>query len=254
MKSILIRALTKTDLPAVSDLIHASFGAALRPFMTYTQHGIGAFLSVHVQYPGSDPGRYLLVAVDEAKQQDVVGFAEFRIIGGNVGFLSYVCITESARGRGIARAFLESFVEDRPELDQLQLDVFQDNAPAVSLYRKLGFTPTSTVAWVSRSMPAPVGAARIRTLPTALANLSTYGFCEMEVMNETSVTRIGLVGQTVLRCFSAQAFDDDALLSSLRRHFPLVETALVILPTEHIAGISSVHQVVKLSDRMKLSL
>jgi ribosomal protein S18 acetylase RimI-like enzyme len=254
MMSILVRTLRETDLPAVSGLIHDSFGAELRPFMTYTQHGIGAFLSVPVKYPGSDPGRHLLVAVDEAMPQDVMGFAEFRITDGNVGFLSYICVTESARGRGIARVLLGSFRDQHPELVELQLDVFRDNAPAVSLYRKLGFKPTSGVAWVTRSMPPPAGAARIRSLPTAMANLGAYGFCEMEVMNETSETRIGLIGEKVLRCFSAQAFDDDALLSRLSGHFPRAETALAILPAASVPEVSSIHQVIKLSDRMKLSL
>lgn len=254
MMSILVRTLTQADVPAVSGLIHDSFGAELRPFMTYTQHGIGAFLSVPLKYPGSDPERHLLVAVDGSKPQDVTGFAEFRVTDGNVGFLSYICVAESARGRGVARALLGSFRDEHPELNELRLDVFRDNAPAVSLYRKLGFKPTSTVAWVTRSMPPPAGAARIRSLPTAMANFNAYGFCEMEVVGEASETRIGLIGEKVLRCFSAQAFDDDVLLSRLSGHFPRTETALVILPAASVPEISSIHQVINLSDRMKLSL
>lgn len=254
MIGILVRTLTEADVPTVSRLIRDSFGTALRPFMTYTQHGIGAFLSVAVRYPGSDPGRYLLVAVDEANPRGIMGFAEFRIQEGDVGFLSYICVTESARGRGIARAIISSFTDDHSELNELQLDVFRDNAPAVSLYQKLGFKPTGAVAWVTRSIPPSAGAARIRSLPTAMANLSAYGFCEMEVMTEASEERVGLIGEKVLRCFSAQAFDNDALLATLAAHFTDIEAALAILPAASLPGISSIHQVIKLSDRMKLSL
>lgn len=252
--SILVRPMSHVDVLVVSELIHESFGAALRPFMTYMQHGIGAFLSVPVNYPESDPGRSLLVAVDEVNPGGVLGFAEFRILNENIGFLSYICVNESARGRGVARTLISSFVDQRPELDELQLDVFQDNAPARSLYRKLGFKPLSTAAWVTRPMPPAIGTARIPGLPAALANFSAYGFCEFEVMNETDTTRIGLIGQDVLRCFSLQSFDDDALLSRLASYFPTVDTALAIVPTDSVPQISSTHEVIQLSDRMKLSL
>lgn len=252
--SVIVRDMIHADAPSVSSLILHSFDSALRPFMTYTQHGLGAFLSVHAKYPGADPARRLLVASDEADPRGVLGYAEFRIVKENVGFLSYICVADSARGRGIAGALVRSFVDERPQLSELELDVFQDNYPALSFYRKLGFHPVSSVAWITRSMPHPAGTARIQSLPAALASLRTYGFCELEVLSETATIKVGLIGQKVVRCFSATTFDNDELLCGLRGHFPGAETVLAILPVDAAGEVLSSYEIIQRSDRMKLSL
>lgn len=252
--SVIVRDMIEADAPLVSHLILRSFDAALRPYMAYTQHGIGAFLSVHTKYPEADPGRHLLVATDQSNPHGVVGYAEFRIGKDNVGFLSYICVAESARGRGVASALVRSFVHKRPQLLELQLDVFQDNAPAVSFYQKLGFRTISSVTWVTRPMPDSFGAARILSLPAAVASLRTYGFCELEVVNGVAPTKVGLIGQKVVRCFSIEAFDDDELLCGLRGHFPGADTVLAILPTTAVGKVLSNHEIIQKSDRMKLSL
>lgn len=252
--SVIVRDMIEADAPLVSSLILLSFDTALRPFMTYTQHGVGAFLSVHTKYPEADPGRRLLVATDQSNPHGVLGYAEFRIGEDNVGFLSYICVAESARGRGVASALVRSFIHERPQLLELQLDVFQDNAPALSFYQKLGFRRISSVTWVTRPMPCSVGTARIQSLPTAVASLRTYGFCELEVINGTAPTKVGLIGQKVVRCFSVEAFDNDELLCGLRGHFPGADTVLAILPAIAVTKVLSNYEIIQRSDRMKLSL
>lgn len=252
--SISVRPLKLSDVAAVSHLISDSFSVELRPFMAYTQHGVGAFLSVPLEYPGSDPDRHLLVALDSARPEEIAGFAEFRTAAGGVGFLSYICVAKSVQGRGVARALFRAFQNENPGLQELQLDVFRDNVRAVSLYRKLGFDTQSSVAWVTRSMPPGTGTAKIRALALAIANHSVYGFCELAVVSEAMETKIGLIGERVLRCFSAESFDDDVLLSGLKIHFPRVDTALAILSTDTLPVISKNHKVINYSDRMTLSL
>lgn len=252
--TVIVRDMVHSDARLVSSLILHSFDAALRPFMTYTQHGLEAFLSVHTKFPGADPERRLLVATDRSSPDGVLGYAEFRIVRDNVGFLSYICVAEPARGRGIARALIRSFLDEHSELSELELDVFQDNAPALSFYQKLGFRPVSSVAWVTRSMPHPAGTAPIQSLPAALASLRTYGFCELKVINETATIKVGLIGQKVVRCFSAEVFDNDDLLRRVRGHFPGTETALAILPVAGLADLLSHYEIIQRSDRMTLSL
>lgn len=252
--SVIVRDMIEGDAPLVSRLILRSFDTALRPYMTYTQHGVGTFLSVHTKYPEADPERRLLVATDQSSPHGLVGYAEFRSGKDNVGFLSYICVAESARGRGVASALVRSFFHERPQLRELQLDVFQDNAPALSFYQKLGFRPISSVTWVTRPMPRSVGAVRIQSLPVAIASLRAYGFCELEVINGTASTKVGLIGQKVVRCFSVEAFDDDELLCGLRGHFPGADTVLAILPAAAMGNVLSNHEIIQRADRMKLSL
>jgi GNAT superfamily N-acetyltransferase len=244
----------EADVPLVSRLILLSFDTALRPYMTYTQHGVGAFLSVHTKYPEADPERRLLVATDQFNPYGVVGYAEFRVGKDDVGFLSYICVAESARGRGVASALVRSFIHERPQLLELQLDVFQDNAPALSFYQKLGFRPINRVKWVTRPMPRAVGTARIVSLHAAVASLTAYGFCELEVINGTASTKVGLIGQKVVRCFSVETFDNDELLGGLRGLFPDADTVLAILPATGVGNVLSDHEIIQRSDRMKLSL
>ena len=57
--------------------------------------------------------------------------------------LSNIIVDAEHRGKGAATALLRSLADWslRNGADQLYLQVLQDNAPALSLYRKLGFTP-----------------------------------------------------------------------------------------------------------------
>jgi len=51
-----------------------------------------------------------------------------------------VCVTRKARGQGVGTALMKHAIEScqRPGRD-LTLTVYEDNAPAISLYKKLGF-------------------------------------------------------------------------------------------------------------------
>lgn len=77
---------------------------------------------------------HFLVALDA---QMVVGYLGVQIICGE-GYVTNVAVTDAYRKQGIANALFEKCFRDN-QMDFLTLEVRAGNAPAIALYRKLGF-------------------------------------------------------------------------------------------------------------------
>lgn len=243
-----VRFLRREDIPTVVKLLHESFDHRLRPFMTYTQQGIGDFLSVPLEYPGLASCRMRLVV---EHHEEIVGFADYRMLGQGSGHLSYICVKASARGRGVATTLISEFLRLYPQVKLLSLDVFRDNDPARALYRKLGFKPVRVSAWVTRSTPVPLGSVAIESIEASMAAYRRHGFCELDVHFEEQHIKVGLIGPH-LRCFSVDAFENNALLAGLRQVFRFTEQAMIVLPEAELADIRNPYSLMTLSDRMSL--
>lgn len=246
-----IRRVKLDDVPRIVQMVRDSFSQHLRPYMIYEQHGIADFLSVPMLFPNSESDRVLLTVTSFEK---LLGFADFRLLGEDRAFLSYICVAGEARGRGLATRLISSFLEDHPHITELGLDVFPDNSAAQALYGKLGFETQSTSAWVTRKLPDPQGTAFIASLPVSVSAFQAYGFCELDVRLGAERIMIGRIGQHVLRCPSIASFENEDLLSSLRNVFHDVDQAFVIVPMEKLIQIKTSHDVVTLSDRMLLQV
>lgn len=93
------------------------------------------------------------VFVAEVNEQ-VVGTVDVRVrlIAGNalvlerrVGYLLQLVVDEAARGRGIGRALMEAAADwaRRGGCNSVELGVYEFNAPALALYRSLGYETLS---------------------------------------------------------------------------------------------------------------
>ncbi|WP_158862987.1 GNAT family N-acetyltransferase [Leifsonia sp. AG29] len=245
----MIRRLTRSDVPAVVDMIGRSFAKPLWPYMTYTQAGAAKHLDVAVRYPSAVEPRYLIVAEDDRSGQPI-GFADFKLVDDRVGFLSYICVDQAARGRGLATAMFRDFLRANPEVDSVSLDTFRDNAVARALYERWGFTAVSSSVWVTRRLPVAGNAPLVPGLAVSLAALATYGFCELRVRRDATESRVGVMGESVLRCFDAETFEDDELLAGVRGLMPELELAFAVLPESQAGSLAAAHDVVLVSDRM----
>lgn len=230
--TVQLRAVEVADLPGVHSLIRESFEEALHPYMISTQAGTETYLRVFVEHAALYPDRRFLLA--ESPTGTLLGYAEFRLLEGHIGFLSYICVSSAARGRGVATRLIEQYLAATPEADSMQLDVFTHNHPARCLYRKLGFVEQQETIWWHRVCPPPQSAAgsglRFDDLPSALAAWHRYGFCEWRGTFRGAPFRLGRMGAGVLRCFRADDMADDALLAGLRGVFPALTEVLAILP------------------------
>lgn len=231
-----IRAVRSSDLPNVASLLQTSFDTALRPYMTYAQHGIESYLAVHVDKPELFGDRTCLVCTDGGDL--VVGYAEFVEPEDGTYFLSYICVASDMRRRGVASALIEHFVRSRRSVGRLELEVLRHNTSAINTYLRLGFAQVDGErTWLKRPLPMPATCSSTRLEMSALAVYepmhASYGFSELPVRWSGRDVRLGRIGAGVLRCFDADAFLDEALLSAVRRVFPNLTEAFLILDGAH---------------------
>lgn len=83
--------------------------------------------------------RVVLVKVDG----NLIGTAAFYESGDNTHFLSFVGVDTAFQGHGIGRAIVEYTLDH--EQTAWELNVNNDNAVAVGLYKSLGFTCKDTL-------------------------------------------------------------------------------------------------------------
>lgn len=85
-------------------------------------------------------GMTALVARRESGNGDPVGFVLVRSSGEEAEIIT-VATARSARGRGVGRALMEEAIRrlQHDRVERLVLEVSENNAPALSLYRSLGF-------------------------------------------------------------------------------------------------------------------
>lgn len=246
-----IRPLRLEEIPKIVEMVQASFDSRLGSYMIFGQSGIKSYLSVPFRYPRILHSDISLVTIID---NDVVAFAEFRLTAGNTAFLSYICVAPHVQGRGIAGQLIRRFLAMTPYITELKLDVFRSNTRARDLYTKLGFQRSTTAAWVSRSLPPPMGAVAILSMPAAMAAYDSHGFCEFDVVVDHNVTRVGLLGLHTVRCTSAGSFEDSVLLGGLRLAFSKLTAAFAVLPESQVSSLKTAHEVLTLSDRMTLAV
>lgn len=232
--SVRVRPATVADASWMAELSRDSFAPSLLDYLVSAQAGTSRFWEIVLAFPASFPGRSFLVA---ESGDGCLGFADLALVEPGVGHLSYICVAEAARGRGVAVELLREYVERHRDVHALQLDVFDSNAPARALYDRLGFSVESTTSWwVADLGPAPgdpggdTAAVRLDDLHTALARWDTYGFCEIAGTAGDRQFRFGLLGREVLRCFDAADLAAPAVVDAVRRIFPDITRAFVITP------------------------
>lgn len=248
---MIYRYMQSADLPEVATLLRNSFSPRMRPYMAYTQHGIGSFLAARLAHPQSFPQQFFGVATDESER--VLGYAEFTMNSQTEAHLSYICVSEDARRLGVAKGLIAHFCESRTGMEYIALDVFADNSPAVNLYRTLGFTSTGEgTTWLSRRLPPASAELKVSHLTTACAAHGVYGFCEFHVDWNDREMKLGRIGLEILRCFSLEEFGDHNLLAAVRATFPDVTQALVIVASCDLDAEDTICPVIVESTRMKV--
>ncbi|MCP2014528.1 ribosomal protein S18 acetylase RimI-like enzyme [Deinococcus sp. HSC-46F16] len=229
MVDLTIAPLEPADAPAAQRLVLESFAPRLHPYMTATQHGSEAFLAAYLQAAALHPDRSYLGA--KSQDAELLGYAEFRQLNPHTGFLSYICVSPEARGQRLAQRLIEDYLAETPHIREMQLDVFADNLPALTLYGRMGFEEVSRTTWWRRILPSPpADEVQMLNWPQALAAFELYGFCELQLRFAGRELRLGRMGESVLRCPNSAEFADDGLLAAMRAGFPTLQEALLIGP------------------------
>jgi len=140
-EGLLIRAIRPEDAEALAELVNLPgfrFGTLRRPF--HTPEEMRAWTE-----PARHGGLHLVAFVEGA----LVGEAGLQRLSGRRDHAGEIGmgVHDAWTGRGIGRALLAALIDvsDRwMGLRRLELTVFVDNAPAMALYRSLGFEVEGT--------------------------------------------------------------------------------------------------------------
>lgn len=223
--------------------------------MIYGQQGIESFIVDALPRPGLLQTRAYTVAT-EVNTDRILGFADFDIRNEFSPHLAYICVAAEAQGRGIATSLIQHFLKAHPLVRSLTLDVFEQNAAARSLYRKLGFLDGYRTAWHERSLPAQSldGEIGISNFPNLIASHQRFGFSMATVENSRDTFRIGRLGDGIFRISDPDIFADDRFLSRLRRIFPETHSALLISRSESFDTIPAPTRQILVSVNMQLTL
>lgn len=247
MKPI-IRAAALDDVRAVARLFRHSFDPELHPYLTQAQHGASRFMALPFRYPQLYAGHEMLVAMHG---DDLVGVADFRRSSPGDGFLSYLFIAEEARGHGLATALIRFFL-DKTSVKTLALDVFTSNGPANALYDKFGFSTGPQNSWLARDLPRATSPEGIQDFASQDASHKTYGFSQFTTDgSHFTAANFGHIGDSVLKCFSADTFEDDDVLGRLHASLPECSEAFAVVSGERNTAVP--HRFLVRSERRTLA-
>ena len=135
----IIRPIREEDSPAFRELLDSvarerRYLAALEapPLERMQVFVSGVVKAGHVQFVADDDGK-LLGWCDALPGEASAGTAHVARLGMGVH--------QDHRGRGLGRALMEATIEKvrARGLEKIELSVYSSNAPAIALYRKLGF-------------------------------------------------------------------------------------------------------------------
>lgn len=137
---ISFRGAAQSDLPALTDMVHALYSEDPSPRQPTSEHTRNTFTELE-KYP--EKGRILLFESAGA----IAGYAILvhfwsNEYGGNKIFVDEIFVLPSFRGKGIAKALFQ-YLEKGYSLQAvaLELEVTPDNHAARRLYERIGFRP-----------------------------------------------------------------------------------------------------------------
>jgi GNAT superfamily N-acetyltransferase len=110
---------------------------------------------------------FVPVQIDEAAMQYIVGAWDIDLsrsraiagvgvcnlgVRGDLGWIGGIGVAKPERGKGYGRALMESVLDNAPST--VELEVIEQNEPAIKLYEKLGFVPTRLLeVWELAEVP-----------------------------------------------------------------------------------------------------
>lgn len=127
----MIETARSDDLPALAEIHGAGFSPA------WDADAIGRLADA--------PGARCLVAREEGRAGSATGFVLLRAAADEAEIIA-IAVAPRRRGEGVGRALMEQAIRElqRDRIARLFLEVAEVNAPALALYRSLGFRQVGT--------------------------------------------------------------------------------------------------------------
>lgn len=247
IRDIQLRTAAPEDAGAIVALARASFDPALLELTIHACEGVERYVRTLIEADRRGIDTTHEVAIDEGR---LAGFAEMRHFGDRL-FLNYIAVAAQARSRGLGTRLLGAAIDRsrRPGQQRLELDVLEDNEPALAWYRSLGLRDGPITDWWTLPLPedGDEPAAPIGGWAQAAACHQAFGFSEVGVATAHGSYRVGLLGQGWFRLSDPAALDDPALGATLRALDP---TRSLLMPAGR--GAMPEHAVSRAQRRLTL--
>lgn len=208
-RKLKVRQACPGDASRIVSLIARSFSPAIKDATIYGCSGISKYVQANMAgAKQSSDSKYFVAELDG----EMAGCAEFRVLPRTI-FLNYICVLRKLRGGGIGEEMLRQSVPlvKGPETEDFKLDVFFDNAPALSWYHKLGFESAATTDWWSIPLPKKKQFrpnAVISGLPQAQVCHRQFGFSHFTMDTPAGSYRVGKLGEKWFRISQPQFIND----------------------------------------------
>jgi ribosomal protein S18 acetylase RimI-like enzyme len=144
MSTVLIRKLKAEDAPVYRAVRLESLRSEPGRYgSTYEEESQKAKLAFESHLEQQSPYHHLFGAFIDGELIGITAyFRDSRTRLRHRGKVTQVYVDARYRGQGIAKTILKAVIEDafaNPEIDSLELEVVDSNAPAIAVYETLGF-------------------------------------------------------------------------------------------------------------------
>lgn len=209
---ILMRPAQRPDADAIVQVFLEAMPEVVTSLNVLGTAKSAAFVRDSIAAAGKDGEAGYWVAVE--KERGVVAFVQMRRSFGTA-ILNHIHVVPDRQARGIGTSLLR-FVLGGIEAEELALDVFDESAVALSLYRRLGFAPLQRYHWHILELPAAADHGfLVRNLPQADVTHAAFDLSSLQVETRSGTYEVGRLGDRWFRITSAQALADDDLLPAL---------------------------------------
>jgi GNAT superfamily N-acetyltransferase len=231
---ITIKSLQVNDVDHLKGIIEQGVNKKTYLYTIYSCHGYLEYVKRLLCVPKNNQDIFFIGAYTG---RDLVSVAEWRIIDKSF-FLNRIFVREDFRRQGIGEQLFEygKQMAITKHADIISLHVFEDNLPAITWYKRMGFLEKSQLFWlVGTNHGSPndgmSGNYQIEDYELAEQNHKDYGFSSFKILIGNAKYNVGRLGDYYFRLTNINALLDNQLLSVLK-HLDARRLLLAIVPSD----------------------
>ncbi|MEC1526141.1 N-acetyltransferase [Neobacillus niacini] len=249
-----IEPLKSKDAHLIPKLIESGMDKGIFKLTIFSSKGYGAYLEKLLTIP-EEHRRVKLYGAFVGDQ--LAGYTEWRIFENSL-FLNNIYVFPDYQGLGLGKSLLEEHgnkLMEEYRKSSITLDVFNNNAKAMSWYEKIGFVKQESINWnVGEQLAITPNSAfecYIENYPNAEAEQKAYDFSLFTCSTKNGIYQIGRIKNQFYRLTNTESLNNADLLHCLYQVDP--KRKILLLSNEEFSSNFS-FALACVSSRMKLEI